>query len=80
MPSVYNADVVVFATQMSADASVSAANWLEMPVKGAHPYYTRILPKSRIISATERWDCRISTCLAALKRGELCRMPFGEGL
>ena len=57
MPSVYNADVVVFATQMSADASVSAANWLEMPVKGAHPYYTRILPKSRIISATERWDC-----------------------
>ncbi|MDE6527990.1 MAG: hypothetical protein K2L78_02955, partial [Muribaculaceae bacterium] len=57
IPSVYDADLVVSAIQMSADASATAAGWLEMPVEGVHPYYARMMPKSRIVSATEQWEC-----------------------
>lgn len=57
MPSVYNADLVVCPVRMSAGAEASASGWLEMPVDGVHPYYARKMPKSRIVSATEQWDC-----------------------
>ena len=57
MPSVSGADLVVSSVELTADAEPSAANWLEMPVVGVDPYYSRMLPKSRIISATESWEC-----------------------
>lgn len=69
MPSVYEADLVVSPIEMSADAAPTSTGWFEMPVAGVSPYYVRMYPQSRIISATERWECPYLYMFGGIEEG-----------